>query len=38
MFNLLLNAYNNKDIVEIVYTQQNSGQIKEVSIYKEDGI
>jgi len=38
MFKLLLNAYNNKDIVEIVYTQQNSGQIKEVSIYKEDGI
>ena len=37
MFNLLLNAYNNKDIVKIVYGDKN---IEEVSIYKdkEDGI
>ena len=39
MFNLLLNAYNNKDIVKIVYYKKWKN-IEEVSIYKdkEDGI
>ena len=36
MFKLLLNAYNNKDIVEIVY--YGNKIIEKVSIYKEDGI
>ena len=40
MFKLLLSAYNNKDIVEIVYCKNQNGNkiIEKVSIYKEDGI